>query len=192
MSQPLPHSLPAFEPAAPWLISDMDEEEAALTVGLGVLVREAAAFEYTLHGLAAHLLNEPLAYGYKKAKQPTAEQIDACLHELPSHPDIPAASRLALAHDLELSKKHLKERHRFVHGCWAYDHDRQSWRTVKDSRGKGSTRPEHELASASEIWEVAAEFSRLDAKLTAWDATYFGEVRDPEEGEPGWMSVKRL
>lgn len=191
MSQPLQHPLPAFEPAAPWLISDMDEEEAALTVGLGVLVREAAAFEYTLHGLFANLLEEPRAYDHSGTKV-ASEQIQVCVKQLPNHLDIPESSRLALAHDLELGKERLKERNRFVHGCWTYDHDRRSWLTVKDSRVKGSTRPESELASAWEIWELAAEFSRLDAKLTAWDATYFGGVRDSEEGEPGPASVKRL
>lgn len=191
MSQPLPHPLPAFEPTAPWLIADMDEEEAALTVGLGVLVREAAAFEYTVHGLVADLLKEPRAYDYKEPRT-ASKQIETCLAKLPDHPDIPAAARRALAHDLELSKERLNERNRLVHGCWTYDHDRQSWRTVKDSRVKDATRPESELASASEIWELAAEFSRLDAKLTAWDATYFGEAGAPEEGEPERVSVKRL
>lgn len=192
MNQPPPHPLPAFEPAVPWLISGMDSEEAALTVGLGVLVREAAAFEYTLHGLLANLLEEPRAYANKRANAPSTKQIDICLAQLPKHPTIPAASRRALVHDLELGKKHLQTRHRFVHGYWIRDLDRKSWLTVKDSRTKGADRPEHAPASVAEIWELAAEFSRLDAKLTSWDATYFGEAGDPEEGEPERVSVKRL
>lgn len=181
----------ALQAPVPDLVAGMDEEEVALTLGLGILVREAAAFEYTVHGLVADLLNESHAYDYKGSKV-ASEQIKTCMAKLPNHQGIPAASRQALAHDLELGKAYLEERNRFIHGCWTYDRDRQSWLTVKDSRAKGADRPEYALASAAEIWELAAEFSRLDAKLTSWDATYFGEEVEDEDGNPGRASVKRI
>ncbi|MER7662652.1 hypothetical protein [Streptomyces sp. NPDC096193] len=55
---------PLFTSPVPWLTADMDEEEAALTMGLGLLVRAAAAVEYTLHAFLVHLDEEPRAYAY--------------------------------------------------------------------------------------------------------------------------------
>lgn len=54
--------LPGFEPSVPGLIDGMDEEELAITVGLGLVAREAAAVEYVLHGIYAHLAKVDKAY----------------------------------------------------------------------------------------------------------------------------------
>ncbi|MEV8398790.1 hypothetical protein [Streptomyces niveus] len=170
----------------------MDEEEAAITVGLGLLARKAAAFEYTLHGLAANLRAEPRAYAYKGSRDSARDHIDACLVGLANGNSFPASSEVALAHDLEMARAHLDERNRFIHGRWVYDSERQSWLTIKASRAKDAKRPEIEYATSEDVWGLAAEFGRLDLKLAAWDATYFGVPGVSEDGEFDRASVKRL
>lgn len=203
MSQPIPaqrpdesasEALPSFEPPVPWLAAGMDEEEAALVVGLGLLVREAGAVEYTLHALVVHLNGEKRAYAFQAA-EPATGYIKECkkrLNELSGEKPVSTASRVALLHDLDLCAARFAERNRYVHGCWTFDDERQSWLTVKGSKKKDARWPEIDWASSTQLWELAAEFSRLNKKLIAWDAAHYGQLAEDENGEEGWASVKRF
>jgi hypothetical protein len=184
-------SLPPFDAPVPAFVAGMDADGATLTVGLGLLVREAAALEYALHGLFANLKEAPKPFAFE-AGESASTFIEGCRKRLGQVGDdvIPAHSRVAILHDLDLCSARLEERNRYVHGTWVYDDARQTWLTLRGRRK--ATRPEIELASAEEVWQLAAELGRLSMKLTAWDAEHFGVRGDPELGEPARVSVKRL
>ncbi|MFD5067578.1 hypothetical protein ACFWNC_06455 [Streptomyces sp. NPDC058369] len=90
--------VPAFTPPVPWLAGGMDEEEAELTMGVGLLVREAALLEYTLHGLLVHLAGAPRAYAYE-AGGTSSFFAKRCIKslEIMKEDRVPSASREALS-----------------------------------------------------------------------------------------------
>lgn len=199
MAHPLPHqpeqgpppAAPSFTPPIPWLAAGMDEEEAALTMGLGLLMREAANVEYILHGLVVHLAGEPRAWAYK-ATTSVSTYIKECTKRLQAMGEdapIPSAARDSLLFDLDLCEKHFKERNRYAHGSWIYDDEEQSWLTLKGDHD--SDWPEIMHVGSERLWELAAEFNRLCQKLVSWDAAFFGEVRQTDDGPPQPVSVKR-
>ncbi|MEE4594127.1 hypothetical protein V2J94_19915 [Streptomyces sp. DSM 41524] len=167
----------------------MDEEEAALLFGLGLLVRNASAVEYTLHTILVHLKGIPRAYAYKSAEPGTwyikesVKRLDAMADEAGLTAEARASAKALLSRCTAL----FEERHRYVHGTWAYDDERQTWLTM---RGRRKTNwPEIMTASAEQIWELAAKFDRAQQKLILWDATHFGDGPD----ESGWYaSTKRV
>ncbi|MEU6347608.1 hypothetical protein ABZ883_42640 [Streptomyces sp. NPDC046977] len=177
-------------PSTAELLAGMDEEQAALALGLGVLVQRAAAVEYTLHGLYAHLgdverpytdnPHESVTHFIKKAKSRLAA--------IPEE-RIPTRDRTALLHDLDRCTAGFEQRNRYIHGYWAYDEETYAWRIVKGT--KGLNRPEITVAYSEDVWELADEFNRLHAKLIAWDAHFFGTPGNPALGEPP-ASSKRL
>lgn len=193
MARPLSQdaqNIPTFEPAVPSLVGpDMDREEAALLFGLGLLVRNASAVEYTLHTILVHLKCIPRAYAYKAAESGTwyieqsTKRLDAMEDEASLPADACASGKALLSSCVDL----FEDRHRYVHGTWAYDDDRQTWLTLRGRRK--SDWPEITTVSADQVWELAAKFSRAEKELTLWDATYFGHGPD----ESGWhASTKRV
>jgi hypothetical protein len=193
----IPHPADAPEPRAPQiapgtaeLLERMSEEQAALALGLGVLVQRAAETEYILHGLYAHLGGVERPYT-DKPSVPVSHFIDKAKARLAMIPEdrVPPQARSALLHDLDLCTASFEERNRYIHSCWVYDHEVYGWRTVKGT--KGLNRPEIGLVSSEDVWELAGEFARLRDKLIAWDARFFGEPGDPELGVPP-ASSKRL
>ncbi|WP_326762745.1 hypothetical protein OHB35_52690 [Streptomyces phaeochromogenes] len=195
MTTPSPADVPQSEaplipPGTAELLEGMSEEQAALALGLGVLVQRAAETEYILHGLYAHLdrverpytddPHETVTHFIKKAKTRLAA--------IPED-QIPAQDRAALLHDLDLCAARFAERNRYIHSCWVYDDEVYGWRTVKGT--KGLSRPDIGLVSSEDVWELASEFSRLRSKLIAWDAHYFGAAGDPDLAVPP-ASSKRL
>ncbi|MFD3613281.1 hypothetical protein ACFWXA_35565 [Streptomyces atroolivaceus] len=185
-------SVPAFAPPIPWLAAGMDEEEAELTMGVGLLVREAALLEYTLHGLLVHLAGAPRAYAYEAGGTGSffAKRCIESLKAIEEDP-VPSASREALLEVLERCKEQFESRHRFVHGHLQFDHESQQWLTLKSRRGKGARHAEVRFTTSSEPWELAAGFHWLQEKVLWWDIKLFGEPGDPDEGEPAYVSVKR-
>ncbi|MET8773202.1 hypothetical protein [Streptomyces sp. NPDC004658] len=102
---------------------------------------------------------------------------------------IPAQARAALLHDLELCTTGFDKRNQYIHICWAYDDEVHGWRTVKGT--EGLSRPEIDLVSSDDVWDLASEFARLRDKLVTWDAHFFGTPGDPYMGVPA-ASSKRL
>ncbi|MFD3442525.1 hypothetical protein ACFWU3_34095 [Streptomyces sp. NPDC058685] len=185
-------SSPSFTSPVPWLTADMDEEEAALTMGLGLLVRAAAAVEYMLHAFLVHLDEEARAYAYNAGD--TGNQLaGGCIRSLEGGKGstIPDRPRAAIISELKLCKERFGDRNRFVHGYLIHDDESQQWLTLKGSRQKGARAPEIEFTSSTELWELTVEFHRLRHELLGWDTTYFGEPGDPSKGEPEYVSVKR-
>ncbi|MFE4061180.1 hypothetical protein ACFXP3_33640, partial [Streptomyces sp. NPDC059096] len=158
-------------PGAAELLGGMSEEQAVLTVGLGVLVQRAAETEYILHGLYAHLGVEPPYTD--KPHETVTHFITKAKNRLttPANERIPEQARTALLHDLDLCTASFEKRNRYIHSCWVYDDDVHGWRTVKGTRGH--SRPDIDLVSSEDVWNLASEFARLQDKLIAWDAHYF-------------------
>jgi len=155
MHEPQNHTplLPGFEPSVPGLIDGMDEEELAITVGLGLVAREAAAVEYVLHGIYVHLAKADKAYTAHAIATGGAliQQCRSVLEQL-GDSAVPATSRASLARDLDLAEEHFRLRNRFLHGYWRFDHDVQSWLNLKGAHGM--TRPEiaYRTAMQSGSW----------------------------------------
>ncbi|MFF3843473.1 hypothetical protein [Streptomyces sp. NPDC001930] len=183
-----PTVVPSFTPPVPWLAAGMDEEEAEITMGLGLLMREAALLEYTLHGLLVHLKDEQPAYSYQP--QATGGQLAAdCIKHLKKMENglIPAKQRADLIKHLETSVDRFKVRHHFVHGVLDFDPESQQWLTHKGSKAR-KTLPEIRFTTSSEPWELAVEFNHLNKKILELDIEYFGEMI---EGQTHRASVKR-
>lgn len=185
-----PRAIPTFNALAPGLVGpDMDKEEASLLFGLGLLVRNASAVEYTLHTILVHLKGQPRAYAYKAAEpgswyvDESVKRLDALEGDASLTTEACSSGRALLSRCTTL----FEERHRYIHGTWAYDDERQTWLTV---RGRRKTNwPEIMVASAKQLWQLAAEFARVQQELTLWDATHFGEGPD----ESGWyVSTKHV
>lgn len=183
--------LPGFEPSVPDLIDGMDEEELAITVGLGLVAREAAAVEYVLHGIYAHLAKVDKAYT-AHAIATGGALIKQCRRALEQLGDsaVPATRRASLARDLDLAEEHFRLRNRFLRGYWRFDHDVQSWLTLKGTHGM--TRPEIAYADSHAVWELAHRFQALHDRLVHWDIAQFGELAETENGDHGWASVKHI
>lgn len=187
-------SLPPFEAPLPRLVAGMDDEEAALVVGLGLLVREGAAVEYTLHGILAHLdaVEKPFTY---KAATRVSVYVTQCrerLEAMAGNDDAAISPRWreVLLADLAECSECLEKRNRFVHGTWAYDDERQTWLTV---RGRPKAKfPEIVTASSEELWELADALGQLNERLIAWDTEHFGVPGDPELGQPDRVSSKAV
>ena len=160
-AQPEVATLPPVALPIPALASHMDDEEAALTLGLGLLVREAAAVEYVLHALlvhldAVHLSDQPYAFEHETTTG-AGKLITRCKNKIDAMPPdgpIPTEHRPSLQRHLHLCSDLLEERNRYVHGYWTWDPDTQSWLTVKGRHKKqGSQRfPEIEWATSTRKW----------------------------------------
>lgn len=188
------HPIPAlskFDPPIPDLIDGMDEEEIAITVGLGLVAREAAAVEYVLHGIYVHLADVAKAYTVQ-AIATGGTLVKQCRKALEQSGDsaVPATRRALLARDLDLAEEGFRLRNRFLHGYWRFDHEVQSWLTLKGAHGM--TRPEVVHTDSSAVWELAHRFGALYERLVHWDIIQFGELAETEDGDRGWASVKRL
>jgi hypothetical protein len=195
MSLPPPADVPQPEapqihPGTPELLTGMSKEQAALALGLGVLVQRAAEVEYVLHGLYAHLGDVERPYT-DKPHVPVKHFIDEARTRLAAIPEerIPAQARSALLHNLDLCTTSFDQRNRYIHSCWAYDEETYAWRIVKGT--KNLNRPEIGLAYSEDVWDLASEFARLRGKLIAWDAHFFGAPDNPDLSEPP-ASSKRL
>ncbi|MGN9760179.1 hypothetical protein [Streptomyces sp. SD31] len=195
MTIPPPADVPQPEvaqipPGAAELLEGMSEEQAALTLGLGVLVQRAAETDYILHGLYAHLGGVERPYT-DKPHETVKHFITKAKNRLttPANERIPAQARAALLHDLDLCTASFEERNRYIHSCWVYDDDVHGWRTAKGTRGL--SRPDIGLVSSEDVWDLASEFARLRDKLVAWDAHFFGTPGDPDLDVPP-ASSKRL
>ncbi|MGW5353426.1 hypothetical protein ACWERV_23305 [Streptomyces sp. NPDC004031] len=172
------------------LLGGMDAEQASITIGLGLLVQRAAEVEYILHGIYAHLGNKEFPYADEPQGSVTNIYIKKSLTRLGSIPSeqIPPEDRQALIHDLELCKESFAQRNLFIHGCWTFDDEVQAWRVVKGQKPDSVV---FDLAYSEDVLALAAEFARLNAKLTAWDAHFFGEPGDPEAGQAS-VSTKKI
>lgn len=172
------------------LLNGLNADQAALTISLGLLVQRAAEAEYILHGIYAHLGNVEKPYSDEPQGSVTADYINGALKRLETIPrdQIPAHARQALSHDLELYRSCFQRRNLFIHGCWIYDDDDQGWRVVKGSKPDQVVFP---LIYSEEVHDLAAEFDRLNGKLIAWDAHFYGTPGDPESGLAA-VSSKRL
>ncbi|MFD7574396.1 hypothetical protein ACFV6U_28385 [Streptomyces sp. NPDC059810] len=192
-SQPTPqtYAVPSFEPPVPWLASGMDEEEAEITMGLGLLLREAARLEYTLHGLLVHLKNKRPAYSYQ-AKATGTQLAKECIEHLEDMKNdaIPMDSRVKLIEYLKASMDRFELRHHFVHGMLQRDPESQRWLTHKGTKTPRRL-PEVRFTESSEPWELAAEFRDFNVMILELDIEFFGEPGDPSAGEPSRVSVKR-
>ncbi|ROQ26079.1 hypothetical protein EDD98_5672 [Streptomyces sp. PanSC19] len=192
--QPTPktqHTVPSFTSPVPGLVVGMDEEEAEITRGLGLMLRRAALLEYTLHGLLVHLKDKRPAYSYQP--QATGGQLATeCIKYLKEMENelIPAKHRADLIEYLETSVDRFKIRHHFVHGVLDFDPESQQWLTHKGNKTR-KTLPEIRFTTSSEPWELAIEFDHLNKKILELDIEYFGEPGDPSQGEPARVSVKR-
>lgn len=183
-----PCKIPSFTPPVPWLTADMDEEEVTITMGLGVLLREAARLEYTLHGLLVHLKNKRPAYSHQA--QGTGGQLaEMCIKHLKGMRDelIQEKDRTDLIEHLTTAVERFEVRHHFVHGGLAFDEESQQWLTFKGSKAR-KTMPEIRFTTSSEPWELAAELHYLNLKILELDIEYFGEM---VEGHTRKASVKR-
>ncbi|WP_431983927.1 hypothetical protein [Streptomyces qinglanensis] len=195
MASEIPRQQDAVRPLkapVPRLSVQMDDEEASLTMGLGLLVRHAGAVEYVLHSLVVHLADAPRAYEYKPA-DPAAKYIKECeagLDAMSGEAPIPTAARHDLAQNLVSLKGMFHQRNGFVHGRWVFDDESDSWLTIKGVRG--SRRPEITFVGPAAIWELASEFQRIESELIDWDARHFGQPGDPEDGQPVRISVKSI
>ncbi|MFE9003051.1 hypothetical protein ACFYOY_13060 [Streptomyces sp. NPDC007875] len=171
----------------------MDDEDERFTLGVGMVVRSSANLEYILHGLAANLLGD-CAYGVKWAADPVSEHIKACKRGLQSEASpIPPPARESLLADLESCERVLERRNLFVHCCWTFDDETHLWRGVKANRAKPAKgRLQVESAESYELPELAAELDQMHTRMLAWDIRYFGVDGDPELGQPGRVSVKRI
>lgn len=134
-------------PSTAELLAGMDEEQAALALGLGVLVQRAAAVEYTLHGLYAHLGDVDRPYT-DKPHIPVTRYIEDAKSRLAGIPEerIPAHDRAALLHDLDRCTAGFDQRNRYIHGYWADDEETYAWRIIKGT--KASTVPRSPLRTA--------------------------------------------
>ncbi|WP_329202749.1 MULTISPECIES: hypothetical protein [unclassified Streptomyces] len=168
----------------------MSEDQAALTLGLGLLVQRAAEVEYVLHGLYAHLGAAERPYT-DKPNAPVSHFINEAKTRLAAVPEdrVSVQARSALLHDLDLCAISFEERNRYIHSCWVRDDDAYGWRIVKGT--KGLSRPDIDLVSSEDVWDLTSEFTRLRDKLIAWDAHYFGTPGIPDLGVPP-ASSKRL
>jgi hypothetical protein len=190
-SQPtstMPSKILSFTPPVPWLTAEMDEEEVTITMGLGVLLREAALLEYTLHGLLVHLKNKRPAYSHQA--QGTGGQLaEMCLKHLKGMKDdlLLEKDGADLIEHLTTAVERFEVRHHFVHGGLAFDDESQQWLTFKGSKVR-STMPEIRFTTSSEPWELAAELHHLNMKILELDIKYFGET---VEGHTRKASVKR-
>ncbi|WP_328774828.1 hypothetical protein OHU17_00245 [Streptomyces goshikiensis] len=181
---------PQIPPGTAELLQGMNEEQAALALGLGVLVQRAAEVEYILHGLYAYLGGVERPYRDKPHESAShfIKEAKARLTTLPTE-RIPGQERSGLLHDLDLCAAGFAERNQYIHSCWEYDEEVHGWRTVKGT--KHVDHPEFGLVSSEEVWDLAGEFARLRDKLAAWDAHFFGTSGDLSLGEPP-ASSKRL
>ncbi|MFH8470624.1 hypothetical protein [Streptomyces sp. NPDC017991] len=169
----------------------MDEEELAITVGLGLVAREAAAVEYVLHGIYVHLAEIARAYT-AQAIATGGALIRQCRETLEELGDsaVPATRRASLVQDLDLAEEGFRFRNRFLHGYWIFDPEVQSWLTLKGAHGM--TRPEIAHTGSEAVWELARRFQALRDRLVHWDIVQFGELAETENGDRGWASVKHL
>jgi hypothetical protein len=172
------------------LLDGLSADQAALTISLGLLVQRAAEAEYILHGVYAHLGNVEKVYSDKPQGRVTIDYIDGAVRRLETIPleQIDAHARQALLHDLELYRVCFDRRNLFIHGCWSYDDDAQGWRVVKGSKPDRVVFP---LIYSEEVHDLATEFGRLNGKLIAWDAHFYGTPGDPDSGKAA-VSSKRL
>ncbi|MEV6183152.1 MULTISPECIES: hypothetical protein [Streptomyces] len=173
------------------MIDGMDEEELAITVGLGLVAREAAAVEYVLHGIYVHLAKVAKAYT-AQATATGGALIKQCRSALEQLGDsaVPATRRASLVRDLDLAEEGFRLRNRFLHGYWQFDHEVQSWLTLKGAHGM--TRPEIAHTDSDAVWELAHRLQALHDRLVHWDIAQFGELAETENGDRGWASVKHL
>ncbi|MGW1410399.1 hypothetical protein [Streptomyces sp. NPDC002403] len=155
----------------------MDARELAITVGLGLVARKAAATEYVLHGIYVHLAG--VAKAYTKPGTPTAtggqlvKQCRGLLTQV-SDPDTTAPGRTSLEQDLNLAEEGFRLRNRYFHGCWQLDPETQTWLTLKGAHG--TERPEITFVSRGEVWRLAARFQELHDRLVQWDIAHHGEL----------------
>lgn len=189
-SEPARPEAPHVPSATAELLEGMSEEEAALALGLGLLVQRAAEVEYILHGLYAHLNGVERPYT-DKPHETVKHFITKAKSRLAAIPgeQIPAHARAALLHDLDLCMTGFAQRNKYIHSCWQYDEEVHGWRIIKGT--KNLSRPEFGLVSSEDVWDLASEFARLRDKLVVWDAHFFGTPDDPELGTPA-ASSKRL
>ncbi|MFE7935292.1 hypothetical protein ACFU6S_42530, partial [Streptomyces sp. NPDC057456] len=153
----------------------MDEEEVTLTMGLGVLVRAAAALEYTLHGLLVDLDEAPRAYAYRAGA--TGSQLARhCIESLQAGKGsaITSASRDDMINDLELCRKQFDIRHRFIHGYLQRDDESQLWVTLKGSRARDARHPEIHFTTCSELWALAVLSRSVVYTADGWLAAECG------------------
>jgi hypothetical protein len=117
-SEPARPEAPHAPSATAELLEGMSEEEAALALGLGLLVQRAADVEYILHGLYAHLGGVERPYTDK-----LHETVKHCIAEAKSRlsviaeKQIPAHARAALLHDLDLCATGFAQRNKYIHSC---------------------------------------------------------------------------
>lgn len=190
-SQPTPEEpivVPSFAPPVPWLVVGMDEEEVEITMGMGLMLREAARLEYTLHGLVVHLKNKQPAYSYQ-AKRTGGQLAEMCVKHLKSKEGeiIPEKHRADLIEYLTSAMEKFEIRHHFVHGFLDFDPESQQWLTHKGSEAT-RTLPEIRFTTSSEPWELAVELNQLNMNILELDIEYFGET---VEGQTQKVSVKR-
>lgn len=171
------------------LLHGMTTEQVDLTIGLGLLVQRAAEVEYILHGIYAHLGNAEKPYADKPTGSVTDIYIKRSLTRLAGVPleQIPPHARKALIHDLELCRRSFELRNLFVHGCWNYDDDARTWRVIKGEKPDQVIFP---LIHSEEVHDLATEFARLNHKLVAWDAHFYGTPGDPDSGEAAVSSTR--
>ncbi|MFJ3601054.1 hypothetical protein ACIPRU_31800 [Streptomyces sp. NPDC090126] len=189
-AEPAQPEVPNVPSSTAELLEGMSEEQAALALGLGVLVQRAAEVEYILHGLYAHLGGVERPYTDKPHETVTRFITKAKTRlEAVSEERIPAQARAALLHDLDLCTAGFDRRNRYIHSCWVYDDEIHGWRTVKGT--KGLSHPEVGLVPSHDVWDLASEFARLRDKLVAWDAHFSGAPGVPNLGVLA-ASSKRL
>ncbi|MEU4967757.1 hypothetical protein [Streptomyces smyrnaeus] len=169
-----------------------DDQWEMFTLGIGMMVRSGALLEYTLHGLAAHLLEAHSAYGEGWAADPVTQHIEVCEKAArDSESPLPEPAREALLADLASCRRVLDRRNLFVHACWQYEEESGLWWGIKANR-KEKGRAQVESARSREPLELSAEIGHLQQDVLGWDIEFFGEDGDPDEGEPSRVVVKRL
>lgn len=180
-----------FEAPFPSLVDGMDEEELAITVGLGLVAREAAAVEYVLHGIYVHLKGITKAYS-KLAVAPGGTLVTQCQGALKTTDDSALADsdRASLDTDLDLADKAFQVRNRFLHGYWQFDDVSQSWWTLKGAHD--GPIPEARRTNSGDVWDLVGRFRQLHERLTLWDIAHFKELAEAEDGTTGWASVKHI
>ncbi|MGV9352268.1 hypothetical protein [Streptomyces misionensis] len=177
-----------FEPPIPHLLEGMDEEELAISMGLGLAARKAAEAEYILHGIYVHLIEAEKAYS-QMAVATGGKLVKECRAKLEAS-DLPASCKTSLAEDLDATEEGFRLRNRYLHGYWVYDDESYQWLTLKGAHS--AQRPEITFVDSHEVWELAERLQSLCSRLLHWDVAHFGEPADDEDGHEGLVSRKRI
>lgn len=178
----------AFEAPIPDLVKGMDEEELTITVGLGLVGRQAAEAEYVLHGIYVHLVEAEKAYS-QLAVATGGKLVGCCRAKLEASSLAPSCKE-SLTEDLAAAEEGFRLRNRYLHGYWIYDDESYRWLTFKGAHG--TQRPETTFVESREVWELAERLRSLCARLLRWDIAHFGEPSDDEDGPERLVSTKKV